>query len=511
MPPSLRMEQRVAQTQTQRLVMTLQMQQSIQLLQMNSVELEEFLDQELTENPFLELNQEDPNDSPSEAAPEPVSSNGSSEANSETSINASDDIPDSKPLDDQSNPEHFDDVDVDWKDCFDPFESQAKYRNTLASTDDELQDFTEYTASQDSLNDNLNWQLRVSGLEGEEYKIGHYLINSINENGYLETTCEAVAEELGKPVQLIEDVLEVIQEFEPPGVGARDQIECIRLQLEEMGIRNSLLYKIIEEDFEMLQKRKFKELARKYQVDQSKIQEVFNHVTRCDPKPGRSITNDQVRYITPDVYVKKIDESENGFDGSRYMYFLNEGRAGMLHVSNYYKDLLLNTNGTAKEDKDYAKEKFNSASWLIKNIEKRKSTILKVTEAIMEYQKEFLEKGIEHLRPLTLKEIAEVVEMHESTVARVTSGKYVETPRGVFELKYFFSSQLDTSDGESTSSRSVKNKIREIIDDEDLKKPYSDLKITQMLNDQGIQIARRTVAKYREQLKILPAKLRKER
>lgn len=514
--PSLSLN--MTQTQQQRLIMTPQMQQSIQLLQMTSMDLDQMLGEEMEENPFLEIFEKGPMEeepAASEAtidagtaATEEVTPTPAEQAAEKVGV----DVVETAGAIGEDEPAKFEESDVNWENCFDSFGSSAQYRWNGGS-DEEQQDFTEYTPLAKSLYDHLKWQLDVSGIADAERPIAQYLISNIDENGYLRVSVEEAAEELRVEVQLVKDVLEVVQEFDPSGIGARDLAECLRLQLEELEVRDSILYRILDDDFDMLQRRKFRELARKYQVTQDHVREVLKHITRCDPKPGRSITKDEVRYITPDVYVKKIEENaaHNGGGQSRYMYYINEGDSGMVRVNNYYRNLMQRGQLTREEDKAYAKEKYNAAVWLIRNLEKRKNTILRVTEAIMEHQKDFLEKGIEFLRPLTLKEIAEIVSLHESTVARVTSGKYVDTPRGVFELKFFFSSHLGTDDGDSTSSRSVKEALRVIISEEDPKKPLSDLKITKILNERGIQVARRTVAKYREQLKILPAKHRRER
>jgi RNA polymerase sigma-54 factor len=353
-----------------------------------------------------------------------------------------------------------------------------------------------------------------------------------------ELILDAIALRMKTDRQVVFDVLEVIQDFEPTGVGARDLKECLRLQCEEKGIRNRLLYLVLDEYLADLQQKRFREISKAIGVTEEDVQQVFHIVEKLDPRPGQSQTKDTARYITPDVFVKKIDE--------KYMYFLNEGDAGRLRIASNYRRLIqhrarrgalaaqqralageaaaskngASINGTSDslgggstvvdtDTGDYAHEKYKNAVWLIKNIEKRKSTVLRVTEAIMNYQKDFLEKGIEYLHPLTLRNIAEVVGMHESTIARVTTGKYVETPRGIFELKFFFSSGLETESGEDASSRSIKEVITQMIGKEEARKPLSDQKIADMLKDRGIQIARRTVAKYREQLKILPAKLRK--
>jgi RNA polymerase sigma-54 factor len=311
----------------------------------------------------------------------------------------------------------------------------------------------------------------------------------------------AVAQRLGRARDAVEDALDVIQEFEPTGVGARDLSECLRLQAEARGIRNRRLYVILDDHLKLLQQKKFRELAMLLECPESEIVEIFHLVSRMEPKPGRSLTRESPRYIKPDVFVKKVD--------GQYLYSLNEGDTGRLKISSRYREMLTNPGANGRE-REYVLEKFRAAAWLIKNIEKRKSTILRVTEAIMNFQRDFIEKGIEYLRPLTLREIADVVGMHESTIARVTSGKYVETPRGIFELKYFFSSGLETQDGDETSSKSIKEKIAQLIANENPKRPLSDQKITLQLKRDGLIIARRTVAKYREQLRILPAKLRKQ-
>ncbi|MDX2176096.1 MAG: RNA polymerase factor sigma-54 [Candidatus Sumerlaeia bacterium] len=336
-----------------------------------------------------------------------------------------------------------------------------------------------------------------------------------------ELLLEVVAFRMKTTPETVFDVLEVVQEFEPTGVGARNLAECLRLQCEEKGIRTRLLYRILEESLDLLLQKKFRDLAKLYATSEEEVGRVFNEVSRLEPRPGRSKSKEIPRTIVPDVYVKKVD--------GRYLYFLNEGDAGRLVVPSTYRRLVKGEANTDAEgrpvmedvdlpaapevvklDPEFAHAKLKSAVWLIKNIEKRKSTILRVTEAIMEYQKGFLEKGIESLRPLTLRDIAEVVGMHESTIARVTSNKFVETPRGVFPLKYFFNSGLETDEGDMAASRSIKEIITQLIGAENPKRPLSDQKIADKLKDKGIQIARRTVAKYREQLKILPARLRKE-
>ncbi len=641
------------QKQTQRLIMTPQMQQSIQLLQMNSMDLEQLIREEMLENPFLEsaedeesLESEPETDDDVELiAPEAEESGLSEEAKEKAKEESvPEEAPEreekSKDQDDLLDPanqsegsddfETFKETDVDWSEEFSDSDT-ISYGSTRE--DFEENDFTTYTGATESLYDNLTRQLHLSALGGRDFEIGEFIIGNLNSDGYLDCTlpnqclmlgfpAELVMPEIAGPAEKVDqalrkllanmhegqspeaftgmkrkelllrvtadyigepydrvasmkkdeqlrhliakrmkrdyeeiaeipaidlvlevigfrldvrgdevfDVLDVIQEFEPTGIAARDLGECLRLQCEEQGIRNRLLYKVLEDHLSDLQQKRFREIAKELEVSEDKIVEIFQTISHLNPKPGSSKTKDSPQYITPDVYVKKVD--------GKYMYFLNEGDAGRLKVASNYRRMMNHSkprrgqkaaqrreaaNTAEKEarggngwehfggtDADYASEKYKNAVWLIRNIEKRKSTILRVTEAIMDYQKEFLEKGIEYLRPLTLRDIAERVGMHESTIARVTTKKYVETPRGLFELKYFFSSGLETDEGEAASSRSIKELLTQMIDNEDKRRPLSDQKIADMLRTKGFQIARRTVAKYREQLRILPAKLRKE-
>ncbi len=474
------------QKQIQHLVMTPQMQQSIKLLQMNSLELEQLTEELMLENPFLELSDEQ--DVPTRAA-----SAEKTDATPETPASTSAE----KPQDMTVQPEAFDKVDVDWEEVYDDAENRVYYQRENY----EEHDFTEYTAIQCSLHEDLMRQIRLSSLAGVDIRIAEYIVGCLDEDGYLKTDLSEIAKQTGTTLEQVEDVLEIVQGFDPPGIAARDLAECLRLQLEDMNVRGSFIYRLIDEHLEDLQKKKFQEIAREMDVEEGKVIEAFHQISQLEPKPGRSRTKDQPQYITPDVVVKKID--------GKYYYSLNEGRSAYLTINPYYQKLLAGNN-MSREEKSYTLEKFRGAVWFLKSIEKRKSTILRITEAIMHHQKDFLENGLNHLKPLTLREIAEEVQMHESTVARVTSGKYVETPRGIFELKFFFSSGIEKEDGESTSSTSVKEMIMTMIQQEAPGKPLSDKKIAAMLSEKGIVIARRTVAKYREQLRILPAKLRKE-
>lgn len=527
--------------QTQRLIMTPQMQQSIQLLQMNALELEQLTQEELLENPFLQLEEDradgaEEQQSPTEdreaapAEPEPGAKD------EEFGGSLADDAPkedfltpvekevatleaplepgaealqsaDQAPAETETKtieeaPEQFENVDVNWEEFFEGAENRTYTREPS----EEKTDFSEYTAARVSLYDYLMNQLRLCVLEGVDAEIGEYFVGCIDENGFLppEAVAEA-AEKFDRPLTDVEDVLEVLQEFDPPGVAARSSSECLIIQMHALGQYCKTVRIVLEDHFGELQRRKFKEIAKALDVDEREILKIYHQVSRLEPKPGRCHSKESPQYITADVYVKSID--------GELSIFLNEGSNGHLSISRLYRRLMrLQQKALTPEEKSYATEKFRGALMLIKNIEKRKSTILRVTEAIMDVQAGFLNKGVSALKPLTLREIADMVGMHESTIARVTAAKYVETPQGLYPLKFFFSSSISSTNGmgEAVSSRAIKDKLLALIDLEDTKKPLSDQKIAEILKHQGFSIARRTVAKYRDQLKILPAKLRRD-
>jgi len=540
------------QKQTQRLIMTPQMQQSIQLLQLNAIELEQMAQQELIENPFLTLDEETPTGEAevegerSESTPEmdfaepaavadwdeslgaasppsdslapaatpeadfepaeiaapdaPIPAEASSEISLATPEAAAEEEGFEAPLPEVAT-ETFDEVDLNWDDYYSDAENSS-YSGTHEDTEE--RDFTEYVAARTSLSDTLLWQLRCSVLGGLDAEICEYLIGSLNEDGYLAPEAVAEAAEAFKAsAQQVERVLSILQEFDPPGIAARSLPECLLIQMKALGSYSELAREVLENHLVEFQKKKYRELARLLGRDEEELLALYHKVCRLEPHPGRSMSSDSVQYIQPDVYVKIID--------GEVMIYLNEGQTGRLSVDRFYHRLMKQQQAAlTQKEREYALEKYRSALTLIKNIEKRKSTILRVTEAIMDVQRPFLDKGIEALKPLTLREVADMVGMHESTVARVTSRKYVETPQGIFPLKFFFSSSIESEGNDAVSSRSIKDKLDQIINGENAKKPLSDQKIAEILNRQGFDIARRTVAKYREQLKILPAKYRRQ-
>jgi RNA polymerase sigma-54 factor len=529
---------RQEQRQTQKLVMTPQMQQSIQLLQMSMLELEQVALQEVAENPFLELADdteeveeeqradalgtpeaiaEDPNhlhmgmedppapsgettdegdwDSDEHLRLDNASLNHAEGDDAETLFDL--ETADSTTSSDVGS--HLDDVDCDWETTWDGSENRVY---TPLDPDEEDRDFAATMAKKESLIDRLMWQLRVSLHGDKNLRIGTYIIGSLDEDGYLRAPMAEVAIDCDATVEEVEGVLRVIQMFDPVGVAARSLTESLSIQLRQRGFNDPILLALVTDHLDGLQKKKFRELARVLDVSEARIREAFAVITSLDPRPGAAQNAAEVQPVLPDVLVQEID--------GRYVVMLNEGRMGGLRVNEYYRSLLKGTDLFANPtDKEFANEKLRGALWLIRNIERRKNTIIRVAEAIVDFQQAFFQKGPSGLRPLTLREVADVVGMHESTVARVTSSKYMDTPRGIFELKFFFSPGLTTVSGDDASSTAIKDALQQMIAGEDPRNPLSDQKISELFALKGVNIARRTVAKYRDQLHILSAKQRK--
>jgi RNA polymerase sigma-54 factor len=348
----------------------------------------------------------------------------------------------------------------------------------------------------------LLWQLGFVELDPYEERVAQQVIGNLNEDGYLEEDLVAIAELADVEVDLAEKVLKRIQEFDPLGVGSRSLSECLLVQAHRAGGVHPLVLRIIEEHLDLLQRKDFRGIARIEAVSIEDVAIAADVIASFEPRPGRQFSADDPIYITPDIFVHKI--------GDEYHVVLNEDGMPKLKVSAAYRAVLNRGNGEAKETKEYVREKLRSAVWMIKSIHQRQRTIVKVMQSILRFQREFFDKGPEHLRPLNLRDVAEDIGMHESTVSRVTTSKYVQTPHGVFELKYFFNSSIRTSDGDSIASESVKEKIRAIVSSEDATKPLSDQRIAEMLKAVKINIARRTVTKYRESMRILSSTRRRQ-
>lgn len=465
--------------QRQQLVMTPKLQQALKLLQMPAIELQQMLKQEIMENPLLEEIEE------------------YEDIREETEAKENDNENDEKDKDEDATAEAGDEQ-IDWDEYF-----NSGFEMSNAGADENHEEFFEKVpVAKRSFTDQLISQLRIITDDQEQIAIGDYLIGSLDESGYLTCELEEVANTVGVDVEKVDAVLEIIQGFDPAGVGARNLQECLLLQLKFQGQDDSTAARIIRDHFEEFKQKKYLEIAKKLKVSPQDIQEQCSVIAMLDPKPGLEVVVDDPKYVIPDLVVEKVDE--------KYVVYLNDRNIPRLRVSqSYHDELMKDTKDGDKETREFINSRLKSAKWLIQTIEQRRRTMVRVMECIVRKQAAFFEKGTAHLRPLTLQQVASEIGMHESTVSRVTTNKYVQTPRGVFELKFFFSSSLATADGGEVSAKSAKDKIRKIIEAEDPKHPYSDQKIADMLKADGLNIARRTVAKYREQLNILPARMRK--
>ncbi len=431
----------------QNLVMTQRLQQALKLLQVPTLELEQILRHELQGNPLLE-----------EIEPEDEIED---ETRHEDEIAAMDE----KMRETEMTPE---DQERDWGDSWDEGFRGAT-NNSSYDEDDELERPQKYVPSGQ---EDLSEQLVLAVPEGLERRIGEYIIGCLNEDGLLGCPVEEIATYYDVPVETVEAVLRIVQGFDPPGVAARNLQECLLLQLEARGYEESDEAHVIKEHFEALKNRKFADIAREMKITPKEVQEIAQHIGELDPRPGLSVNTEGARAVVPDLEVVKVDE-----DGDEYAVYLNDSNLPRLRVSQAYE-------GTAQSNEDTVKfidEKKRHAEWVIKTIEQRRRTMIKVMEAIVAEQREFFEKGAIALRPLTLQQVASTIGMHESTVSRVTRQKYVQTPRGVFPLKFFFSAGLDSNSGTEIAAKAVKIMIRDIIDAENTAKPLSDKKIVDLL------------------------------
>ncbi len=479
------LQQTLIQGTVQQMILTPKMQQAIEILQLSTLELEKYIQQQLTENFLLE-------EEPSQTQEMEVPSAGDQTAEPESSDG------ETRELDDKQR-----DIDKELENLMASYNDYYyEGRDFSVGDEDGKRGFIENTAAEpESMNKNLLSQLSLSTDSEKDYKIGEWIISEIDERGYFSSSIEAGAEKLGVPPEEIERVLKIVHTFTPTGIGARDLRECLLIQIEASHPDKPLLRKIVEDHLEQLAKKQYPKIAQALKSTVQEVQDLAAIIASLEPMPGRYFGNREVIYVVPDVIVKKVDND--------YVVYINDDGLPKLRISSFYRKLLKGYNDNP-QTKEYVRDKLRAAQWLVKNIEQRKETIQKVAENIVDVQREFFDRGVAYLKPLTLKEIAERIGMHESTVSRVTTNKYMESPRGIFELKYFFSSGIESSDGEATSSTSVKELIRTLIENENKHKPLSDQKITEVLNKRGLNIARRTAAKYREELGILSSKYRRE-
>jgi RNA polymerase sigma-54 factor len=462
---------------TQQPIMTPQLQQAIKLLQLSRMELMDLIRQEEEENPILEEVAEPVGEA------EPLEPSYESLAPATPEKEREDEREDLPP--------------VDWRG-----EMYARSSSKDGGDEDDRPTFENFLTKKATLADHLLWQLRLNDFTEAECLAGTLVIGNLNEDGLLQAGLEEIAAKSGLSPEETEVVLRKIQAFDPPGVAARDLRECLLIQAGHFYPDDEAVRRIIEEHLPQLAKKNYQTIAKDLGVPLEEVGRAARLIGELDPKPGRYYSDETIPYITPDVYVYKI--------GDEYVVVLNEDGLPKLRINPYYRDVLRERPQAAGGAKEYINDKIRSALWLIKSIHQRQRTVYRVTKSIIKFQREFLDKGVAYLKPMVLKDVAMDVEMHESTISRVTSNKYVHTPQGIFELKYFFNSSINTARGENIASESVKEKIRQILSKEDPQKPYSDQELVEILKKQDILIARRTVTKYREMLGVLPSTRRRQ-
>ena len=452
------MEARLSLRQSQRVVMTPLLQQAIQLLQLSTLELQDVVQKELLENPLLEEVTPDTSETPPADAP----------------VTA--DTPPAPTVEQLS----------------------TEAPPTTERQTDELP-FENVVRNQVSLTDHLDEQLRFATEDSVARRIGTEIIGNLDEDGYLRAELEELAQRCSVTAEEVGKVLTLVQGFDPPGVAARNIQECLLLQLRRDPLPDPVSVEIIEVYFDDLSRRRYTDIARAMKLPVDRIMESVEEIMGLEPKPGRRFGGNDSRYIVPDVYVYKL--------GNEYTIVLNEDGVPRLRVNSLYRSLLKSSG--VDDAKQYVEQKLRSALWLIKSVDQRQRTLRKVTQSIVKFQRDFLDRGLPYLRPLSLRDVGEDIGMHESTISRVTTNKYVETPQGLFELKFFFHSGIASGDGEMVSSVSVKKMIQDLLAAEEPAKPQSDQEVAQALQKRGLTIARRTVAKYREELGILPSHQRR--
>ncbi len=456
-------------------VLAPQLQQSLLILQAPLLELRNLVQQEMETNPVLE-------ELPSEPG-----SDGTSET------------PAAKV--DEEFKEEFDKLaklDEEWRDYM---AQSTSYSSRSQEDDEKRQFFFDSIATQETLQQHLMGQLNQTVLDANDRKTAELIIGNIDDNGFLQAAPDEMAMNTGIPQEDFENMLTLIQSFYPPGVGARDLRECLLIQLKREGKQNSLEYRMIQEHMQDLGKRRFPEIARRMGISVEQVQKAANSIAQLEPRPGAIFAESPQNYVLPDVTVEKID--------GEYQVILNGEQIPHLRISNTYKDIM-SGDGSGSEVKDYIRDKIRSGKFLIKSIHQRQQTISNIAHEIVKRQRDFLDHGTAHLKPMTMVQIADVVGVHETTVSRAISGKYMATPQGVFEMKYFFTPGYQTSSGESMSNTSVKEAIMDLVKNEDPGSPLSDKEIVEILSGRGIPIARRTVAKYRTELNILPSNMRRK-
>ncbi len=441
-------------------------------MQLSRLELEDVIRQEINENPVLE---------------ETDSEENADEKNTEDSS-------DTEEAKTEDKKDEF-----DWKDYI---ESTINPSRGSLSYDPDREEIEPIITKSESITDHLLWQLYLHDLTGKEQQIGEYIIGNLDKDGYLKLSDEDIALNTSSELEQVQRALSKVQKFDPVGIASRNLQECLLTQAELLPGETGLLKKILSSHMRDLERRKYQVIARSLKVSLRDVVETCEIIADMEPRPGRAYSDRDPQYITPDIYVFKVD--------GEYIVVLNEDGQPKLRVSYFYKNLLSDNSIKSDKAREYIQEKLRSAVWLIKSVYHRQSTIVNVMKSIIKFQRDFFDYGTAHLKPLVLRDVADDIEMHESNISRVTTNKFVHTPHGIYELKYFFNSGLSSDEGGAIASESVKNKIMDIIQSEDSLKPHSDLEIANILKKQGVNIARRTVTKYREMKGILSSSKRKK-
>ncbi len=501
----------------QQLVMTPQLQQAIKILQLALPELEVVVQKELDQNPMLEMADRAAEQNGDEAGGADNGDAGSADALGEdneplTALSTPDvELPpesassgEAAPLESRDAAAELKELGsldkLDWREYLDNYSNNWQDSSGGEENDERRLAVENTLTRKTSLEEHLMWQLRLSGLSEADQQIAATIIYNLNKDGYLETPLEELAAQLDGQVGEVERVLARVQRFDPPGVAARDLSECLFRQLANMGMEDSLAARIVKNHLGLLERHRYAELAKALGVSQELALQAVKVVALLEPKPGRDYGEQEATYIVPDVFIHKL--------GDEYMVSLNEDAAPRLRLSGYYQRVLRDNDASAAT-KDYLQERLRSARWLVKSIYQRQQTIFKVANSIVKFQRGFFDHGISQLRPLVLKDVADDIGMHESTISRATANKYAHTPQGIFELKFFFTSSVKGAGGEDVSAETVKETIRNLVAAEDRRDPLSDQAIAESLRRSQVNIARRTVAKYRQALGILPSARRK--
>jgi len=497
MAQGMYLSQKMALTQ----VLAPQLQQSLVLLQAPTLELKALVEQELQQNPILEeaVNVDQEQDEGADrTGDEVIPTLDPAEPPVEMAYDPATEKPTAEPVDDfQAEFDKLLQLDQEWRDHFSQSNVPLRQRE---DEEEKRQYMFDSLAVGTSLQEVLLEQVRLSDLTEEQQPVAEMIIGNIDDRGYLRATVDELAFSTNIPADKIAEVLRAVQAFEPPGVGARDLRECLMLQLERRSMQESLEYRLLRDHMEALGKHRFPELARQLELPVETVQSAAERISHLEPWPGREFLPDDQQYVVPEVFVQKVRDE--------YVVTTNNEFLPHLRISNTYKDLMAQASSTP-EIREYIRDKIRAGKFLIKSLYQRQETILKIAQEIVKRQRDFMEIGVTKLRPLTMLQVAEVVGVHETTVSRAVSGKYMQTPQGVYEMKFFFTSGIKTLDGKGIANTSIKDMLAEMIKKENSGHPLSDEELVKMLGEKSIHIARRTVAKYRSELNILPSNLRK--